>query len=127
MRVMTDPYGCSGSGREFENMYVGLNETLVVRGKVNPEAMACLYRKKGQGVNIHLVTRYPRNLVDYLNEFHIPTSIFTTMSQIFDYSSKSQYMVPNSVFIDDSPRERSMCWSDEKNIRCFDIDAFRFL
>ena len=112
---------------EFKNLYVDLDDTLVIKGKVNPEAMGCLYRKKGQGVLIHLVTRRCTNIEEYLKRFHIPESIFTSRRQIFDLAPKSQFMVPNSVFVDDSSKERSECFYSGKNILCFDVDAFNFL
>lgn len=112
---------------KFDNLYVDLDDTLVVKGKVNSEAMACLYRYSSRGVPIHLITRRPTNLGEYLRRFHIPESIFTSIRQIFDRSPKSLYIVQNSIFVDDSFKERSECSSVEKNIRCFDTDAFSFL
>lgn len=112
---------------KFDNLYVDLDDTLVIKGRVNPDAMACLYRHSSRGVPIHLITRRPSNLKEYLRCFHIPESIFTSIQQIFNMGPKSEYIVPNSVFVDDSFEERQRCSSVEKNIRCFDIDAFPFL
>lgn len=112
---------------KVENFAVDLDDTLVIKGKVNPEAMACLYRQKNQGVAIHLVTRRPTSIIGYLRRFHIPETIFTSIKQIFDLSKKSLYIVPGSVFVDDSFKERQEVASSGKNIRVFDVDSFEYL
>ena len=112
---------------KFDNLYVDLDHTLVLHSKVNHVAMACLYKYHARGIPIHLITRRPTNLSDYLREFHIPESLFTSIKQIFDLESKKKFIVPNSVFIDDSFRERQDCSSVELNIISFDIDAFEWL
>ncbi|CAM9532457.1 unnamed protein product [Pylaiella littoralis] len=112
---------------KFDNLYLDLDDTILLHGRVNPDAMKCIYKYSGKGVPIHLITRNPRNLRKLLDKHHIPETIFTSIQQIFDKSTKSKYILPNSVFVDDSFKERSQCSSVEKNIRCFDVDAFAFL
>jgi carbamoyl-phosphate synthase large subunit len=112
---------------DFDHLYVDLDDTIILRGLVNPRAMACLYKFAGKGVPIHLITRNPGNLSRLLARFHIPESIFASITQVFDTSPKSIHMLPCSVLVDDSHRERTECCSTEKNIRCFDVDAFDYL
>ena len=112
---------------KFDNLYTELDDALVIKGTVNHEAMACLYKYSSIGVPIHLITRRSTNLSKYLKRFHIPESIFTSISQIHDMSKKSLYVAHDSVFIDGSFLERRECYSEEKNIRCFGADAFSFL
>ena len=112
---------------KFDHLYVDLDDTLVINGRINPGAMSCLYRYSSRGVPIHLITRRPTNLHAYLSKFHIPESIFTSIQQIFDLSPKSEHIVPNSIFVDDSFKERQEVASSGKNIRVFDVDAFEYL
>ena len=112
---------------KLDNFYVDLDDTLVIKEKVNPDAMGCLYKYASMGVPIHLITRRSTNISEYLRRFHIPESIFTSIRQIIDMSPKSLYIAPNSVFVDDSFRERKDCSRPDKNIRCFDVDAFSYL
>lgn len=118
---------CIDPPLKFDHLYTDLDDTLVLKGRVNHVAMACLYKYHSQGVPIHLITRRPTNLSEYLRRFHIPESLFTSVRQVHDMSPKSSYIVPNSVFIDDSFKERSEVSSSEKNIIALDIDGFEFL
>lgn len=112
---------------KFDNLYVDLDDTLVIKNRVNPDAMRCLYKYSSMGVPIHLITRRHTNISEYLRKFHIPGSIFTSIRQVMDMSSKSLYIAPNSVFVDDSFREREQCSCPDKNIRSFDVDSFSYL
>lgn len=112
---------------EFKNLYVDLDDTIVIKNRVHPEAMKCLYKYSAKGVSIHMITRHPGNLVGYLRRFHIPESLFTSIQQIHDMSKKSSCIAPDSVFIDDSFKERSEVSSSGKNVRVYDVDAFEFL
>lgn len=112
---------------KFENIYTDLDQTLVINGITNQKAIFCLQKYYDIGIPIHLITRRPTPIPKYLQEHGIPLYLFTSIKQIFNLSPKYLYILPNSIFIDDSLKERNECESDEMNIKCFDIDAFEYL
>ena len=111
----------------FHDLYLDLDDTIILRNVVNPSAMSCIYKYHGKGVRIHLITRNPGDLSKILSSFHIPCDIFASIHQISDLSVKSRYMIPNSVFVDDSFSERDEVSSSGMGIRCFDVDFLNFL
>jgi hypothetical protein len=92
---------------DFENIYVDLDDTLILGDKVNYKLLALLYKFRNEGKRLYLITRSSYDeAMDKLKHHHIPDSIFTFTIHVRLYERKKDYMRPKSILIDDSFAER---------------------
>jgi hypothetical protein len=90
---------------EFENVYVDLDDTIIVHDKINTDLMAFLYDCINHGKKVILLTRHKGDLDVLLAAYRIGP-IFDQIVQMDDYEPKSKYITSEkSIFIDDSFRE----------------------
>lgn len=92
---------------EFDNVYIDLDDTLIINGKVNYKLLALVYKFRNEGKRVYLITRsiYDQAIIK-LEQANITESIFTTIVHIRPYERKKDYMRPGSILIDDSFAER---------------------
>lgn len=92
---------------EFENVYIDLDDTLIINGKVNYKLLGLIYKFRNEGKRVYLITRsiYDQAIIK-LEQANISESIFTTIVHIRPYERKKDYMRPKSILIDDSFAER---------------------
>lgn len=84
-----------------EHIYVDLDDTLIIKGEPNPKLFTWCYKKR---LERHTVTILTRNQT--LNDiFSWP--LFNGYMQVPPDKNKTDYMVPGSLLIDDSFRERN--------------------
>lgn len=92
---------------EFENVYIDLDDTLIVNGKVNYKLMALIYKFRNEGKRVYLITRSTYDdSMNKLLQACIPESVFTFTVHVRSYERKKDYMRPGSILIDDSFAER---------------------
>jgi predicted ATP-grasp superfamily ATP-dependent carboligase len=92
---------------EFDNVYVDLDDTLILGDKVNHKLLALIYKFRNEGKRLYLITRSSYDeAMDKLKHQHIPDSIFTFTIHVRLYERKKDYMRPKSILIDDSFAER---------------------
>lgn len=109
---------------DYECVYLDLDDTLIVEGRVHPALAALLYQWQAQGVAIVLVTRHAQCPLETLRRYRLAEALFESIVHIQDGSPKSQVIDRSrrSIFIDDSWRER-LDVSRQCGIPVFDIDA----
>lgn len=111
---------------EYDTVYVDLDDTLIVRGKVNPYLIAFLYQAKDKGKKIVLLSKHKGNCVNTLEDHNIDIYLFNAIINLEDWDEKKKYIQLNSIFIDDSflerKRVRECC-----GIPVFDSDAVECL
>ncbi len=91
----------------YLHIYVDLDDCLVLKGKVNYELVAFLYKAIDDGCTITLLTRHPGNLSNTLNKTRLH-GLFDHIVHITDNTSKADYIDTHAaIFIDDSFRERA--------------------
>lgn len=91
---------------EYTDIFVDLDDTLIVNGKVNHELVAFLYQAINNGKRISLITRHTGDLLATLDKYRL-TQLFDRVFHITDGSSKANYIdVEKAIFIDDSFIER---------------------
>lgn len=114
-------------GFEYGAVYVDLDDTLIVGGRVNVRLMAFLYQARGAGKDVILLTRHALELERTMKEFAISPDLFTRIVHVTDGAPKSRYVDrSDAVFIDDSFRERD----DVRRVagaHVFDVDAVESL
>lgn len=108
----------------YEIVYIDLDDTLVINGKVNTEAIAFLYQCQNYNKRIILISRHFREEQITLNEQHIATGIFDEIIHVNEQELKSSKIKEreNAIFIDDAFRER-LDVSKNCNIPVFDLDC----
>jgi carbamoylphosphate synthase large subunit len=95
---------------DFDNVYVDLDDTLI---PINYEMIGLLYKFKSKGKKIFLVTAHKGSVYEALEKNYINLELFDT---IYHTKDKDSVIVPSSILIDDSFRER-------KSVNCpaFDV------
>jgi hypothetical protein len=92
---------------EYNTIYVDLDDTIILKNKVNTKILQYLYHVKNLNKKIILITRNkdPKN---YLERFFIHANLFDEIIKVDDKDKKSNYIQnkTNSIFIDDSYTER---------------------
>ena len=110
----------------YSSVYVDFDDTLLVNGKVNAYLMMFLYQALNQGKRLCLLTRHSSDILIDLENACIPASLFSEIIRLDENGSKTDYIVPDSIFIDDSFSERKRV-HDALGIPVFDLDMVESL
>lgn len=110
----------------YSSVVVDFDDTLVLDGKVNSELMMFLYQAKNNGKRIVLLTRHDTDIFADLDRFCISALLFDEVIRIDRTGKKSDYILPDSIFIDDSFAERKKVRT-ECGIPVFDLDMVESL
>jgi hypothetical protein len=93
-------------GLSYAALYIDLDDTLLVRGKVNLDAMRLVYSCINRKIPVVLITRHDGNLTDTLSQ-HRLTSLFDDVIHLDRKQRKSEYVRhADAIFLDDSFAER---------------------
>lgn len=114
------------SGIHYENVYVDYDDTVVLRGQVNPELMAFLYQAKNQGKKLFLISKHVGDLYQELQRFCIHPGLFDQIIRLEQSESKLPYIQADSIFIDDSFAERRRI-HEGCGVPVFDLDMIESL
>lgn len=91
----------------YQTIYVDLDDTLVVRDKVNPDLVRLLYQELNKGKTLVLLTRHDGELPEYLAKFRLQ-SLFDRIYEVRQGEKKSDFISDKSaILIDDSFSECS--------------------
>ena len=110
----------------YSSVYVDFDDTLIVRGKVNAFLMMFLYQAFNQGKHLCLLTRHSTDIFADLEKACIPSSLFSEIIRLDEAGAKTDYIAPDSIFIDDSFSERKRV-RDALGIPVFDLDMIESL
>jgi hypothetical protein len=93
---------------EFDVVYVDLDDTIVVKNKINTELIRFLYQCVNQKKKIVLISKSLENdPIAYLKKWRID-SLFDEIYWVREQESKARYIKETkSIFIDDSFSERA--------------------
>lgn len=112
---------------EYDSVYMDFDDTITLRGEVNPLAMFFLYQCHNKNKKVYLLTRHIHNIHNTLAKYAISESLFTKIVSVDDGVLKSEYITDtNSIFIDNMFKERTDV-HEKIGIPVFDADAFEFL
>lgn len=110
----------------YSSMYVDLDDTLIINGKLNTNIISLIYKSINQGKRVHLITRHKHNLSLTLNKFRI-SNLFDTIHHLKKGEKKSHFIRDiNPIFIDDSFSEREEV-NSSLNIPTFDCSMIEML
>jgi hypothetical protein len=110
----------------FGHVFADLDDTVLWDGGVNHRLLAVLYRFRGEGKKLHLVTRHgarhPDSAREALETRAISPELFDRILEIPEGGRKSGLIDrPDAIFIDDSHAERAEV-ADAREIPVFDIN-----
>ncbi|MFM4841646.1 ATP-grasp domain-containing protein [Aeromonas veronii] len=97
---------------KFDDVYVDLDDTLIINGLVNFELLSLIYSwKQYHNKRVHLITRHEcvfnESVDDCLLRCEIMPSLFQSIISLQHEELKSDYIEKErAIFIDDSTRER---------------------
>jgi hypothetical protein len=112
---------------DYDTVYVDLDDTIIIKNKVNTKIIQYLYHIKNNNKKIILITRN-KEPINYLEKFYINCNIFDEIIKVNSAEKKSFYVKSNSnsIFIDDSYTERLDVYNTNK-IATFTCDMVECL
>lgn len=112
---------------DYDTVYIDFDDTITLRGEINPLAMFYLYQCHNKQLKVHLLTRHIHNIYESLKQYAVSEDLFTDIIYIPDNEQKSDYIKEKkSVFIDNMYKERLEVFQ-KCGIPVFDADGFEFL
>lgn len=91
---------------KYKTIYVDLDDTLILRGKVNSLLLMYLYQCINAGKEIILLTKHMEDVRKTLQKYRIAESLFQQIIHIKPEEEKCNFVKSDSIFIDDSFAER---------------------
>jgi len=110
----------------YERVYIDLDDTLIVGGKVHLPALAFIFQCRNKGIPVHLVTRHEGDVEEYLRQFGLGERVFEEIHLVEPGKSKVDSMRRGAIFIDDSFAQRKEV-HDALSIPVFGLDAIESL
>lgn len=111
---------------DYDNIYVDLDDTLIVNGRVNQYLLAFLYQAKDNGKRIILLTKHSGSALKSLQDSNIDINLFNSVISIPCWGSKADYVETKSIFIDDSFAERKKV-HEVCGVSVYDVDMVESL
>ena len=110
-------------GIEYSTVYIDLDDTIILKDKVNVEAMAFLYMCANSGKKVRILSRHARREEDTLNKYRIDLRLFDKIIHVEEDELKSSFIKEkDAILIDDAFRERADV-ARVNGIPVFDIDC----
>jgi len=111
---------------QFEAVYVDLDDTLILDGKINIPVLSFLFQCINEGKKIILLTKHVGNLSGTLENYRL-SQIFDEIIHISSDASKSDHIrEASAIFIDDSFKERKEVY-EQRGILTFDSSMLEML
>jgi hypothetical protein len=108
---------------DYDKVYIDFDDTLIVNGEVNTDAVRYIYHCHNKGIRTILITKHRLDLDETLKRFHLSRNMFDEVIHISMEDDKTKYMDPHkSIFIDNHFADRRHV-QRTLNIPVFDVDA----
>jgi hypothetical protein len=107
---------------EFDTAYVDLDDTLLLDGQANPQAMRFVYRLLQMGKCLVLVTRHATDPLLTLARARVAAELFDDIVHLSQGEPKSSCITGRAIFVDNHFPERLEV-SRSKGIPVLDVDA----
>ena len=112
---------------DYDTVYIDFDDTITLRGDINPLAMFFLYQCHNKGQKVFLLTRHINDIHESLANYAVSENLFSDIIYIPDDQFKSSFInEPKSIFIDNMYKERREV-AEKCHIPVFDADGFEFL
>ena len=112
---------------KYNTVYLDLDDTLIVNGKVNSFLMMFLYQLVNQKKKIILISKHQKDIMETLKKYRISLELFDEIVHLERDNEKLKYLIEkNAIFIDDSFSERNSI-SQSRGIPVFDCSEIEAL
>lgn len=112
---------------EYDTVYFDLDDTLIINGEINLNAIRFLYQCKNMNKKVILITKHEYKIKDTLEKHAIAENLFVEIIHLCKDEHKTDYVNPEkSIFIDNAFKERSEVHK-AYGIPVFDVDGIEFL
>ncbi len=107
----------------YEKVYLDLDDTLIMNGKVNTDVIAFVHQCVDGGKQVHLITKHEFDIAATLRKHRISMDLFASVIHVPLSDRKVDHIDPHgAIFIDNWHKERSEV-RDRFGIPVFDVDA----
>lgn len=107
----------------FCRVYIDFDDTVVIDGKVNVNALKFLYQCKNRGVFLSLITKHRHDLQESLKAVRIARDLFDEVILLGEGDEKHEFIRPEgAIFIDNQFVDREKV-KQNCHIPVFDVDA----
>lgn len=112
---------------DYSEVYIDLDDTIIVKDKLNLDAIKFIYQCINKNIKITLITKHSKDIKKTLLDFKID-NLFDEVILLKKEDEKSEYININKnvIFIDDSFSERKNI-SQKLKIPVFSVDAIKSL
>lgn len=112
------------TGLHYRRVYLDLDDTLILDGRVNPLIAALLYQWSAADIEVVLLTRHRGCPRQTLEQHRLCPALFARIVHLRDGSAKSAAIASDlpAIFIDDAFSERRQV-REATGIPVFDLDA----
>lgn len=110
---------------EYENIYIDLDDTLIVNDRVCTDVISFIYQSRNIGKKVNLISRHEFVISETLKKHSISECLFDEIIHVTGSLPKSQFMHKKSIFIDNYFLERYQVFMD-LGIPCFDTESVKF-
>lgn len=111
---------------KYNHVYVDLDDTLIVKDKINELLILYLYQCVNRKKSIYLLTRHKGDILKYLEKYKISKELFEEIIAIDNQPKSTFIKFKEAIFIDDSYRERREV-QKECGIPTFGVDNIECL
>lgn len=111
----------------YDTVYFDYDDTIIVRNRVNYNALRFLYQCYENNKKVVLITRHDGDLTESMSKYAICKNLFSDIVHITVNEEKTDYINPkNAIFIDNAFLERKKVY-EKFNIPTFDVDGIEVL
>lgn len=112
---------------KYDTVYFDYDDTLIVREKVNLNAIRFLYQCQNEAKKIVLLTKHEDELEKSLEKYAISKDLFKEIIHIKKDEEKTDFINPKcAIFVDNAHKERQKV-QEKFNIPVFDVDTLEVL
>jgi hypothetical protein len=110
---------------EFERLYMDLDDCLLLTDRLNPKAVELIINCRNAGKEIILITKHAQDLQVTLAKYKI-SGLFDQLIHLNIEHKKSDFILPGSLFVDDSFAERQAA-NKLSNVFSFGVHSLSLL
>ncbi|WP_139787073.1 hypothetical protein [Cohnella massiliensis] len=111
---------------EYDEVYLDLDDTIILNGKINPQIMTFLFQSRNDGKKVHLITKHKNELQTTLSTYRIQ-NLFDSVIWIQHSDEKYRYIRgERAIFVDDAFSERKKV-AEHLGIPTFELSAVECL
>ncbi|MCX6874491.1 MAG: ATP-grasp domain-containing protein [Verrucomicrobia bacterium] len=111
----------------WQHLYIDFDDTLIINGKVNVQALALLYQCRNRGHRVSLLTKHRYDIRESLRQACIPEALFDEILVLRELDEKHDFIDPEAaIFVDNHFPDREKVHR-LLGVAVFDVDGIESL